>query len=202
MRKIFFLLMVILSLKDTLFAQTTAADAIKKKLEVLNNDVTGKPCDTKNGMIITNRALNVLFANKIAFYLAEGGDLSLYKNYATLNSSSGLLSINQNFGKGGPSENPMKSLTTVGVRANIADGFASIFSNQQFNNELGFTIKQTWFFKGTVQFDQCNQVTKPTYALTIINSQKQAMTIQLITILRHLETEISQKAHDFEQDLN
>jgi len=62
-----------------------------------NKNIVEVPCMDKRGLIVTNKALNNLMATKIASYLSDGGDLSLFSSYAILNSSNGNFSINQNF---------------------------------------------------------------------------------------------------------
>lgn len=57
----------------------------------------------------------------------------MFEDYATLNPSDGLLSINVNIGFKRDSEKRIKFLTTIDTTANIADVFASIFENKDFS---------------------------------------------------------------------
>lgn len=160
-------------------------------------------CTTKFGMLVTDRGLNRFFADKIGSYLAEEGDISLFKNYATLDASDGKLSINYNFAKGKSETGKIRSLSTVGVKANIEDGFASLFADRRFNDELGITLKQTFIGKGKVSFSTCKIKEGQGKAVKSANlsNHKSRMYWERQLILQELITEMSRKATDFEKAL-
>jgi hypothetical protein len=171
-----------------------SADSIINSLKAKNKEVTTTPCNNGNGMIVTSRALNVFFADKVGSYLSEGGDLSLFQNYATLNSSDGKFTINHNFSWKDDNER-IRNLLTIGVKTNIADGFASVFEDKKFKNDLGITLKYTSLGKGTVCFDACSQsTTNKKMKLT----QKEKMNLERAYILNVLEKQIREKAAEID----
>lgn len=151
MKKVFFLLILFI---NSHYAKSQTPASIIAELIVLNNQVKNDNCINKKGLIVTNKALNNFFANKIASYLSETGDLSLYKNYATLNSSDGVLNISSNVSAKPGEDGRIKSLTTVGVKANIADGFdaclmAMVETGYAFRNIAGILVASEELEPGT-----------------------------------------------------
>ncbi len=164
-----------------------------------NQEVVNLKCGgTGKGMIISNRGINRFFADKIGSYLSEGGDVSLFKNYATINTSGGEFSINHNLGKM-EKITGRYPLTTLGFRARMSDGFATIFSDKKFRNDLGFSVKRTWFTNGTAIFtNHCNT---PPYD-TLGPSQKAVMNSKRSFILHSLQQEMENRTKEFEAILD
>ncbi len=173
-----------------LSASAQNAENIINELKGINTQIAGKPCNTKSGMAISNRAMNVFLADKTG-YLSEKGDLSLYTNYVTLHSSAGTLTVNHYFQNAKGTDEPLKSLFRIGVEANIADGFNTTWLDKKFKNELGFTLSQTWIGKVTTTFADCSNSSK----------QKQAMDALRAGILHSLEMDINKKETDFKAAL-
>src|SRR5690242_2830285 len=106
------------------YAQTKQQiiDDLKARTTTANSDTT---------LLVTTEGLNVFFARKIAYYLSGVNDLSLYKNYAILNSTDGKLFIGHNVVKENSAQRKI-SLLTVGISTTVKEGFSSIFSNNEF----------------------------------------------------------------------
>ncbi|MDB5133817.1 MAG: hypothetical protein JWP37_420 [Mucilaginibacter sp.] len=168
-------------------AQTPAQ--IISELKLVNNNVANTPCSTGRGMLISNKAMNIFLSNKVSSYLSGNEDLSLYKNYVTLNASEGSITINHNFHQPVDSDDWVKSFVIIGARANIANAYAARFSNKYFDNRLGFVLQKTWMGKPITFYDKCS-------------SQKMAMDAQRSAILHGLETTLNRKAVDFERALD
>lgn len=178
------------------YSQTVAS--ITAEMEASNATVVSRSCSSQYGLIITDRALNVLLANKIASYLSEGGNISLYKNYATLNTSDGRLSLNSNVHVGYGTDERIKSLTTVGVKANVADGFAAVFSDKKFENDLGLTFRRTWFFRGSTFFDGCEQRQVRGHLPPVASAQKRRMNAERALLINRLHGDMTNEATSFE----
>lgn len=202
MKKVIFT-SVTFMLVSSLFAQQAITSAsIKQSLLDQNRTVVGALCDEKNGMIVTSQALNYFFADKVASYLSEGSDLSLFKSYATLNSDDGFLSVNYNaYVKKSQQTGFISQLGTVGLKVNAVDGFAAIFSDKKFGNEIGIQGKWTWIGKGLTKFDDCNQRQKLAQAPEP-PKQKQVMNLERAKIVHQIEAEIDAKVAAFELSLN
>jgi hypothetical protein len=168
-------------------AQTPAK--IIAELKAINNKVVNMPCYTGKGMLISNKAMNIFLSNKVSSYLSDDGDLSLYKNYVTLNAVGGSIAINHNFHQPVDSDDWVRSFVIIGARANVANAYAARFSNKYFNNRLGFMLQKTWMGKPVTYYNQCS-------------SQKLTMDAQRAAIMYSLETEINKKAIDFEHVLD
>jgi hypothetical protein len=168
-------------------AQTPAQ--IISELKSVNNKVANTPCSTGKGMLISNKAMNIFLSNKVSSYLSGNEDLSLYKNYVTLNTAEGSITINHNFHQPVDSDDWVRSFVIIGARANIANAYAARFSNKYFDNRLGFVLQKTWMGKPVTYYDKCG-------------SQKMAMDAQRAAILYGLETALNRKAVDFEHALD
>jgi hypothetical protein len=94
-------------------------------------------------------------------------------------------------------------MSTIGLRADISDGFASLFTDRSFNNDIGISLKQTWLHRGVVTYDSCTQrqarVDAPPSKGT--SSHKEIMNIRRAMILAKLTYEIKQKSEEFEEQL-
>jgi len=169
------------------FAQSPSQ--IIQELHNVNNKLIAMPYSTGKSMLISNKAMNIFLSNKVSSYLSTDEDLSLYKNYVTLNAAEGKLTIDHNFHQPVDLDDYVRSFTIVGAQVNIANTYAARFSNKYFDNQLGVRIKQTWMGKPVTVHEKSG-------------SQKQFMDANRALILHSLEAEINKKASDFEQSLS
>jgi len=177
------------------------AASIIDELNTINKAVASKPCSTGNGMLITNRAMNIFLADKTG-YLSGEGDLSLYTNYVTLNTSAGTLTINHNFQNAKGTDEPIKSLFSVGVKANISDNFNNTFLDKKIKKEIGLTLNQTWLGKVKTYFTACKNTPTNGNLIDQQPNQKQALDALRAGILHLLQIEINKKEADFETALD
>ncbi len=170
------------------------------ELKTINTTVSNVPCNKGYGNIISNRGLNLFLAGKIGSYLSEGNDLSFYKNNITMDAADGLLTVNHSLFQATGIDEQVRGFMVVGVKANIADGFAAAFDGKKYTNDFGFTIRQTWIAKATTHFEKCGQ--KQPDGTIAPKGQKLVMDALRAGILHTLELEINEKAADFEVALN
>lgn len=192
------LVLAILCIYGRLMSQSASdilAEIKKYDQEVLNNN-----CGDGRPMIITQRALNKLLADKVGSYLSESGDLSLFKNYATVSSSDGKFSLNRNVLKQPKGNNRIKHLLSIGFEASAEDGFASIFGSDGVSNDMSIKVRYTHLNRGSIGFDQCKQEQR-NFAGGFIGDQKQRMNVERAIIIANLEAEMSKKVKDFEAAL-
>ncbi len=196
MRYLFSLLMVVFILVNS-----AAQDAgqIMEELQTINKTITFQPCDRNSGKLISNRAMNIFLADKTG-YVSESGDLSYYTNYVTLNSNTGLLSINHNFQKSKGIDEPLKKLLSIGFKANVADGFNASFIDKQFKNLLALTINHTWLGKVTTKFSGCHQ-NDANSDLTNGANQKVSMNALRAGIVNSLLVELKNREAAFQESL-
>lgn len=168
---------------------------IINELKEINSGISSQPCSTGKGKLISNRAMNVFLADKTG-YLSERGDLSLYTNYVTLNTTLGELSVNHNFHTATGKDEPVRSFISVGVKANVADGFAATFQDRKFNKELGLMISYTLLGNAKTSFVKCRQAPNASSA-----GQKSTMDVLRSSLFHSLEQEIKLKSGDFERSL-
>lgn len=169
------------------FAQSPSQ--IIQELSGVNNKLIAMPYSTGKSMLISNKAMNIFLSNKVSSYLSTDEDLSLYKNYVTLNAAEEKLTIDHNFHQPVDSDDYVRSFTVIGAQVNIANAYAARFSNKYFDNQLGVRIKQTWMGKPVTVHEKSG-------------SQKQFMDANRALILHSLEAEINKKTADFEQSLS
>ncbi|MEP7108648.1 MAG: hypothetical protein ABI760_11715 [Ferruginibacter sp.] len=184
-----YLLLVPIFYSITLPGKSQTAGEIIGELKSINKEVRIKPCVKGISPVITNRAMNVFLADKTG-YLSESGDLSCYTNYVTLNTTEGKFTVNHNFQNAKGIDERTKNLFSIGVSANIANGFAATFLDKKFENELGVTLSYKWLSKVKTHITGCTQTQNG-------GNQKQAMDALRAAILYSLEIEIIKKEADF-----
>ena len=193
------LTVVVVSLLNVFNTAAQDGGGIKKELQTINKTITLQPCIGNNGKLISNRAMNIFLADKTS-YVSENGDLSYYTNYVTLQSNTGLISINHNFQKAKGNDEPLKTLLSVGFKANIADGFNTSFLDRRFKNVLALTVNHTWLGKVHTKFSGCDPNNDLSNSANGSN-QKLSMDALRAGILNSLLIEIKNREDDFEKSL-
>ncbi|WP_073399390.1 hypothetical protein [Mucilaginibacter sp. OK098] len=135
------------------WAQTS--EQIITEINAVNTKVVNTPCVTGTGMLISNKAMNTFLSNKVSSYLSDNYDLSLYKNYITIDATEGSITINHNFHQPVDSDDWVRSFIVIGARANIANTYTGNFTNKYTNNQLGFALQKTWMGKPKTGYDNC-----------------------------------------------
>jgi hypothetical protein len=168
-------------------AQTSGQ--IIAEIKAINSKVTNWPNSKGQGMLISNKAMNIFLSNKVSSYLSGNEDLSLYKNYVNINAAEGMISISHNFHQPVDSDDWVRSFVVVGARVNIANAYTAKLTNRYFDNQLGFTIQKTW-------------TGKPGTRYSANGNFKKEMDAARALIVNTLAQSINQKAEEFEQSLN
>ncbi|MFS2190256.1 hypothetical protein ACCC92_26510 [Mucilaginibacter sp. Mucisp84] len=168
-------------------AQTTGQ--VIDEIKAINSKVTHWPISNGQGMLISNKAMNIFLSNKVSSYLSGNEDLSLYKNYVNLNAAEGAISINHNFHQPVDSDDWVRSFVVVGARVNIANAYSAKTANRYYDNQLGFTIQKTWMGKP-----------KTYYAAN--SDFKKEMDAARALMVNTLVQSINKKVEEFEQSLN
>ncbi len=174
-----------------------SGQSLVETLTSINKKVAALPCRSSQAQLISNRGMNIFLADKTG-YLSSFGDLSYYTNYVTLNSSNGLLTINHNFQEAKGTDEPLKALFSVGVKANVADGFNASWLEKRLKNSLGVTLTQTWLGKVKTRIQGCDVPVATTENIHFAGNQKQAMDAMRLSIVKQLEAEINDKITTFE----
>ncbi|WP_143065287.1 hypothetical protein [Mucilaginibacter gossypiicola] len=168
-------------------AQTTAQ--IIDEIKAINSKVINWPNSNGQGMLISNKAMNIFLSNKVSSYLSGNEDLSLYKNYVNINAAEGMININHNFHQPVDSDDWVRSFVIVGARVNIANAYSAKIANRYYDNQLGFTIQKTW-------------MGKPRTYYAANGNFKKEMDAARALIVNTLAQNINKKAEEFEQSLN
>ncbi len=187
-----FLLIAIFYLIALPLVSQTAEDIIDQ-LNSINQSITNQPCSTGSASLISNRAMNIFLADKTG-YLSERGDLSMYTNYVTINTSEGMVAVNHNFQKATGIDDPIKKLWSLGLNANIANTLAATFLDKKFENELMVAVNHKWLGKVKTHSSACSPTQNN-------NNQKQAMDALRASILHSLKIEILKRDSDFKAAL-
>jgi hypothetical protein len=168
-------------------AQTTVQ--IIDEIKSINSKVTNWPNSNGQGMLISNKAMNIFLSNKVSSYLSGNEDLSLYKNYVNINAAEGMISINHNFHQPVDSDDWLRSFVVIGARVNIANAYSAKAANRYYDNQLGFTIQKTWMGKPKTYYEANGDL-------------KKEMDAARALMLNTLTQNINKKAEEFEQSLN
>jgi hypothetical protein len=168
-------------------AQTSAQ--VIDEIKAINSKVTHWSNSNGQGMLISNKAMNIFLSNKVSSYLSGNEDLSLYKNYVNINAAEGMIGINHNFHQPADSDDWVRSFVVVGARINIANAYAAKLTNRYFDNQLGFNIQKIWMGKPATHY--------------IANGEsKKQMDAARALMVNTLAQSINKKAEEFEQSLN
>jgi hypothetical protein len=162
-------------------------EKIVDEINAVNRKVTNANCESSGGMLISNKAMNIFLSNKVSSYLSDNYDLSLYKNYVTLNAAAGSISVNHNFHQPVDSDDLVRSFTVIGARAGIANTYAGNFADKYTNSQLGFALQQTWMGRPHTLYDCRNQ--------------KQDLDADRAILIQELAADIARKAAAFENGL-
>lgn len=176
--------MFLLPLSLRSHAQLT--EDVKAKLALINQKVVNTSCSSGKGLLISERAMNLLLSDKIGSYLSQFNDLSFYKNNVTFDAGDGTFSLNHNLFQATGEDTSIRTFLVVGARANVSNAFAAAFANKPFQNRLGVTVKKTWLGKPRTYFDCL---------------QKQEMDAERAILLQSLLTDLDRKAVEFERNL-
>ncbi|WP_413666018.1 hypothetical protein ACEN9X_15575 [Mucilaginibacter sp. Mucisp86] len=168
-------------------AQTTKQ--IIDEIKAINSKVTNWPNNNGQGMLISNKAMNIFLSNKVSSYLSGNEDLSLYKNYVVINAAEGAISINHNFHQPVDSDDWVRSFVIVGARVNIANAYSAKTANRYYDNQLGFTIQKTW-------------MGKPRTYYAANGNFKKEMDAARALIVNTLAQSVNKKAEEFERSLS
>ncbi|QEM12789.1 hypothetical protein [Mucilaginibacter rubeus] len=168
-------------------AQTSGQ--IIDEIRAVNRKVTNWPNSGGQGMLISNKAMNIFLSNKVSSYLSGNEDLSLYKNYVNINAAEGMISINHNFHQPVDSDDWVRSFVVIGARVNIANAYAAKLVNKYYDNQLGFAIQKTW-------------MGKPRTYYAANGDFKKQMDAARALMVNTLAQSINKKAEAFEQSLN
>lgn len=120
-------------------------------------------------MLTPNATLNSFFATKISTYLSEASDLSLAKSYAVLDNADGRLFVGGTFDKRQSTNERLRFLLTVGVKANVKDGFAGLTNPKGINNDIGLSFKLTLFGSGSIWYGEAQKDTLKDKRQEIVN---------------------------------
>lgn len=191
MRIINAILLTLLS-ATMLFAQSTVLRELR--------DINDQTISTTD-MIVSDRGLSRFMGAKVASYLSDGGDLSLFDNYAVLNSTDGRLSLNHNIAFKTKNES-IRRMITLGVRANVTKAFSGVINDSDLADELGIAIKYTYFSPGSACFDDQCQKESIEKLVEPSRLQKEEMNKRRAFILASLESEIQKEVQDFEASLD
>lgn len=114
-------------------------------------------------LLMSDPGLNILFARKINTYLSGTGDLSLNRGYFIIDPTDGRLFLGRNFALS-PEETDKRTkyILTTGIKTNVADGFSTIYSGEdkKLSENIGASLKLTWLFRGTLNYDSTDQLQK------------------------------------------
>ena len=192
-----FLILIICLIAQCAKAQT--ALQIMEGFKSINDSIATLPCSSGHGMLISNRAMNVLLANKIGSYLSGRDDLSFYKNNVTFNAADKEVTINHSLFQASGLDQPIKSSMIVGIKANISNVFADPSSGKSFTNDVGFTLRHTWIGKTNSHYNPCKERLGTG---VVANDHKHTMDALRASILHSLEKDILIKSDAFETSLN
>jgi hypothetical protein len=156
-------------------------DSIAAEIKMINKAVASQT----TGAVMSNRAMNIFLADKTG-YVGGSDDLSFFTNYVTFNSTDGIFTVNHNFQKPKGIDEPLKTLFSLGFKANV-NSIGAGFLDKHFDDELGLTLNYKWLGKVKTQASVY---------------QQQSMHALRAGLVHSLELAIEQEIADFKTALN
>lgn len=102
-------------------------------------------------LYFSNPTLNRLFAKRISYYLSGSNDLSLYKNYASINTKG--FTVGHNFSFPSDPYSPTRNLLNTGLRIPLTNDKAIIFQNDKIQQNISAFFNLAFFRSGSVFYD-------------------------------------------------
>jgi hypothetical protein len=189
----FAILVCVSSLPTLVWAQDP--EKIISDLRSIDSGIASAPCQTGEGALISNRAMNLFLADRIGYYLSQYHDVSFNKNYITFQSIDGSFSLNHNFFHPKDGDEQVRAFTVGGIKANVLNPLETGFKGEEFPGGIGLALTRTWISNVKTHFAGCD-VRSPAAG------QKQNMDMLRAGILHSLEVEFANKQADFEKVLD
>ncbi len=156
-------------------------DSITSEIKMINRAVTNQTA----GAVISNRAMNVFLADKTG-YVAASDDLSFFTNYVTFNSTDGVFTVNHNFQTPKGLDEPLKTLFSVGFKANV-NSIGAGFLDKHFDDELGLTLNYKWLGKVKTQASSYQQQSMNALRAGLVHSLELAIEREIADFKTALE---------------
>lgn len=119
------------------------------------SEASKDPATTQYRLLMPG-VLNIMMAKEVSQYLSSSGDLSYARAFATLDDSDDRLTLAYNFTNKHFREQAasarLKWVYSVGIKGNIAKGFADIWNQKGFAQDIGLFGKITWVGRGSVRY--------------------------------------------------
>lgn len=97
--------------------------------------------------ILSDPSLNKLFAQKMAYYLSGGTDVSLFRNYAKYDAADGKATIGFNFIGPKNSNSYVNQIYNFGL---VSDKVGQLFADTKVSNNVGISFNLTFLRRGTI----------------------------------------------------
>ena len=139
------------------FGQLNIDNYLTKAVSDANTTkITLKDGTESVGLYFSNPTLNRLFAKRMSYYLSGSNDLSLYKNYASVNTKG--FTVGHNFSFPSDSYSPTKNLLNTGLRIPLTNDKAIIFQSDKIQQNLSAFFNLAIFGKGSVFYNGSTEV--------------------------------------------
>lgn len=190
MKATFFFIVLLISgifnsqIKLNQSAQTSISNSIKEALVLTNAEL--KDTISIDALVNSNEfSLNSyeLMKKLTGKYLSDITDLSYSKAYAVLDNSDGKLFLGGTFNTQ-PNNNSNTYFVTLGLKANVKDGFSEYFENNKLNNDIGISTKLIVNFGGTLWHNKKEKTQKD----KILNNRRLLYAQKLLEIDNDLTT--------------
>lgn len=151
MKRIFNFIIIFL-FSSYAFSQISYKEMSLDQIRTSSNTLLEEFDINPNGSTIMNdKLLNVFFAKEITSYLSSSSSLSLSRAYAFLDNTDGRLSIGGTFTNQSDKLDKLSHILQAGVKANIKEGFSTLFKEGDQQKDIGLAFKYTLLGNGTIK---------------------------------------------------
>lgn len=121
------------------------APAPEQALPLIEAQMEASTGKMRDNSLVTNKTFNHFAAKRQAYYLTGVANLSLFKNFAIADVTSGVLQVGQNITPQ-HEQDLISGVFTVAFQSNIANNLANLFAKNKLANDLGIPLSYTFFF--------------------------------------------------------
>jgi len=152
----------------------------------------------KDHLLVSRVGLNKFLAKKIGYFLTGEENPALHKNYLFLNSGEKELVYGHNWYRT-RTDDRVVSVWTLGLKADMKDGFAELANKEGWAQNTGINLKYTVYFTGGIKYDNLKEwQEEKDKSLTAAGKQKCAMNTKRRLFLMEQIEKLKAESNDFE----
>lgn len=163
-------------LLTSIMLSVTTAGWSQTKIDSIKGYVYKTDTTFKNSLI-TERAFNLLLQKKTSYYLSGVSEINLSRYTATYTSDNDKFNFGVNF-RNDDEDEKLRWLFTSLFESNIKKNFTTLYKNDEWQSDIRFGVKFTWFWGGKLKYKGMDYKTDLETNLIIVRNLQLAKIIK------------------------